>query len=85
MSKQETLSKVNGVINTILGTSVEILPSMTAKDIKGWDSLRHIRIIVALEREFKIKFLTSEISSFKSVGDISSIIDMKLNSTRAAS
>jgi acyl carrier protein len=49
----------------------------SAKDIEGWDSLSHIRLIVAVERKFKIKFKNSEIESLQRVGDLVALIETK--------
>lgn len=42
----------------------------TAADVEEWDSLSHIRLIVAIEREFGVKFANSEIESMSNVGDL---------------
>jgi acyl carrier protein len=49
----------------------------TAQDVEGWDSLTHINLIVALEREFKIKFTTAEVTGMKNVGELSDLIARK--------
>ena len=49
----------------------------SAEDIKEWDSLSHIRLVVALEKEFKIKFKNSELESLKNVGDLTSLVAAK--------
>jgi acyl carrier protein len=41
---------------------------MTAADVGGWDSLTHINLIIALERQLGIKFATAEISKMKEAG-----------------
>ena len=46
----------------------------TADDIEDWDSLEHIRLIVAVEREFGVKFTMKEVSSMKNVGEMMDII-----------
>ena len=46
----------------------------TANDIDGWDSLAHIRLIVAIEKYFEISFSASEISELKNVGEMVSLI-----------
>ena len=38
---------------------------MTAEDVDGWDSLKHIDIIIAIEKRLKVKFATAEISRLK--------------------
>jgi acyl carrier protein len=49
----------------------------TAQDVDGWDSLTHINLIVAVEREFKIRFTTSEVQGLKNVGDLIDLIARK--------
>lgn len=42
----------------------------TAEDVEEWDSLSHIRLMVAIEREFHVKFTNAEIENLESVGDL---------------
>ncbi|PZO91808.1 MAG: acyl carrier protein [Sphingomonas sanxanigenens] len=57
--------------------SVDITPETTAADIEEWDSLSHIRLIVAIEREFGIKFSNAEIEDMNNVGDLMGAIRKK--------
>jgi acyl carrier protein len=57
-------------------------PDLTAADVEAWDSLTHINLIVAIEREFKVKFTTAEVTSLKNAGDLATLIDQKLGSRR---
>ena len=43
------------------------------------DVLDHIQLIVAIEKKFKLRFTTAEISSWKTVGEMCSAIEKKLN------
>jgi acyl carrier protein len=54
--------------------SIEVTPELSAKDVDGWDSLTHIRLILTVEKRFKIKFSTSEIGNLENVGDLVSLI-----------
>jgi len=54
--------------------SIRVTPELSAKDVEGWDSLKHIRLILTIEKAFQIKFSTSEIGKFKNVGDMVAII-----------
>ncbi len=49
---------------------IEITESTVAADIAEWDSLNHIYLVVAIEKQFKIKFTTHQIQSWQCVGDI---------------
>jgi len=50
---------------------------LTAAQVNGWDSLAHVRLMIQVERAFKVKFTASEINSFKTVGDLARSIAAK--------
>lgn len=54
--------------------SLDLSPETTAKDVDGWDSLSHIRLILTVEKAFKFKFSTSEIGKLEDVGDLVALI-----------
>jgi acyl carrier protein len=56
---------------------IEVTPELTANDVDGWDSLTHIRLVLSVERAFKIKFTTSEIGKLEDVGDLAALIKAK--------
>ena len=57
--------------------SIAVTPSLTAKDVDGWDSLTHIRLLLTVEKAFKVKFSTSEIGKLESVGDLVKLIQAR--------
>jgi acyl carrier protein len=56
---------------------ITITPSTTAKDVYGWDSLTHIRLMLSTERAFGIKLSAPEVGRLKSVGDLFELIKHK--------
>lgn len=62
--------------------SIQIFNEMTANDIETWDSLEHINLIIAVEKNFGIKFATAEISRLKepdqNVGKFIKLIEDKI-------
>lgn len=42
----------------------------TAADIDGWDSIAHIRLMIAIEGEFSVKFDVGEFQEYRNVGDL---------------
>jgi acyl carrier protein len=52
---------------------------MTARDVNGWDSLAHVRLLLNIERKFQIKFSAPEVGGLRSVGDLASLIARKTN------
>ena len=57
--------------------SICVTEEMTAADIDDWDSLSHIHIIVATEKEFGLKFTTVEVTGMNNVGDMIALIERK--------
>jgi acyl carrier protein len=58
--------------------SIKLTPGLSAKDVDGWDSLTHIRLMLTVEKAFKIKFSTAEISKLENVGDLVTLIKAKI-------
>lgn len=56
---------------------IVVTPDLSAKDVDGWDSLTHIRLIITIEKAFKVKFSTSEIAKLEKVRDLVSLIASK--------
>lgn len=54
--------------------SIKLTPQLSAKDVDGWDSLTHIRLMLTIEKAFKIKFSTSEIGKLENLGDLVALI-----------
>jgi acyl carrier protein len=62
----------------VLGDDELILNrELTAKDVPGWDSLSHIRLLVTIERKLNIKFTLPEIRELKNVGELTDLIQVK--------
>ncbi len=57
--------------------SLVLSPSMTASDVDEWDSLSHIRLVLAIEKAFGLKFNASEISKVQNVGEFVDLIKSK--------
>jgi acyl carrier protein len=49
---------------------IEISETTVAADIPEWDSLNHIYLVVAIEKQFNTKFTTHQIQSWQCVGDM---------------
>lgn len=58
--------------------SITVKAKTTANDIEDWDSLEHINLIAAVEREFKVRFSMKQVSSMKNVGEMVDIIEGKV-------
>lgn len=57
---------------------LSITPESTANDVKGWDSLSHVTMLVAVEDHFHIEFKTFEIVDIKNVGALVTLVEKKI-------
>ena len=57
--------------------SLELTPELTAKDVDGWDSLTHLRLLLSAEQAFRVKFTTAEIGKLQNVGDLAHLIESR--------
>lgn len=75
MDTREIYERLDRVFQDVFDDdTIHVTPKTTADDIEDWDSLEHITLISAVEREFRMKFKMGEISSMKNVGEMAFII-----------
>ena len=78
---ERVLNEVENIFRDILDEeSLNLARETTANDVEGWDSLTHIQLIVAIEKQFKIKFSSKEILSWKNVGELIDSLEAKASS-----
>lgn len=71
MSENEVLVKLTQVFQDVFDDgAIVITPATTARDVDGWNSLANIRLMIAVEDEFGIKFNVGEFQEFRNIGDL---------------
>ena len=76
--RSEIFSRLTKVFRDVFDDdSLELTETMSAEDIPDWDSLTHISLCVAVEREFNIKLNAAEIASFSNVGKLADMLSAK--------
>ncbi len=79
MDRAALISKINEILAEILDDeTLSIHEATTADDVLDWDSLNHVKLMVALEAEFRVRFETSEITAPNNVGELADLIQSKL-------
>jgi acyl carrier protein len=77
--ESEILQRVEEVVADQLDRNdVALSMNTVAATVDGWDSLAHVRIMIAVEEEFAVRFDMSEITSLTNVGDLVRLIEAKL-------
>jgi acyl carrier protein len=72
---ENIIERLNEVFQNVFDDDeITVDRDTTAADIEDWDSLEHIRLIAAVEREFGVKFTMKEVSAMQNVGEMIDII-----------
>ena len=50
--------------------SIILRDEMTAKDVEEWDSLNHITLVLAVEKEFGVLLNAAEVGTLENVGQM---------------
>lgn len=67
--------ELQSIFESVFGKNIpSVAESMTAKDIKRWDSLTHLNLILAIEEHFGLRFKASDIRGFRTVGDVAAML-----------
>lgn len=79
MTFDQIIKEVNAIfIDVLENDGIVVAPGTSAKDVKEWDSLTHVQLVVAIEKHFKIRFTSAEIQGYKNVGEMCEGIAKKL-------
>lgn len=72
--------KLSTIAAEIFGISAgDIELEMTPDDVEKWDSLNHLRLITAVESEFKIRLTMSQIQGIECLGDLHSYVQQAVS------
>lgn len=71
MTDDEIFDAVNQVMRDVLLRDDIVLTTLsTSRDVDGWDSFRHIEILLSLEVRFELRFSSREVDAMETVGDL---------------
>jgi acyl carrier protein len=74
MNKTEVIARLQILFNDIFLEPPRLTPTLTAAEVPEWDSLIHISLLVAIEKDFGISFQTGEVEATKNVGEMADLI-----------
>jgi len=78
MSNDAIYPKLTEIFHSVFDDdSIVITPQLTADDVDGWDSLAHVRLVLAVEKKFGVKFSAAEVGRLKNVGEFATLIQAK--------
>jgi acyl carrier protein len=78
MMQQELYAGLQTVFNAVFKRrDITLTPELSAKDVPGYDSFRHVSLIVAAEKHFKITLTGSDIDELNNIGDLARAIERR--------
>ena len=70
------------IIRNVLNMPELVLDVSTpAYTVPGWDSLKHVEILLAIQDEYGVHFRPTEVIRLKNVGDLQNLVFKKINKT----
>lgn len=79
MKRKDIFQDLTELLEDVMDVEgVALHDDTTADDIEEWDSLSHVRLMVAIERKYGIKFTNTEIAGMQRVKDIVDLIEGKV-------
>ena len=79
MENELIIGKLTNIFHEVfMNDELVLKESMSANDVDRWDSLTHMLMVTAVEKEFGIKFKLKDLNKMKNVGDLIQTIKSKL-------
>ena len=79
MDRPLLLNKLEEILREILEVDhLQITETTVADDVQDWDSINHVRLLVAIEEEFGFQFSTEDVGGIKNVGRLLDLVQAKL-------
>jgi acyl carrier protein len=75
MTREEGAERLITIMRDVFDTDdLQYRDSLAAGEVESWDSLSHIRFLVAVEQRFGFRFTSSEIDNFGNVGEVLDVV-----------
>ena len=74
MNQTDVIAKLQAIFDNVFLEPVVLTPAISAKDVPEWDSLMHISLMVAVEKEFAVRFRVGEVENARNVGEFADLI-----------
>lgn len=75
----DTLDRLQPIFKDVFDDdSLRVERSSNADTVEGWDSLAHVNLVAAIEKEFGIRFALGELVELKNVGEMIDLMERKL-------
>ena len=75
MTQAEVYEALTAIFRAVFGRADMVLsPTLSARDVPGWDSFKQIEVMMAVEERFSIELTTGDVDALRDVGDLAGIV-----------
>jgi acyl carrier protein len=79
VTRSAILSKITEILAELLDNpQLQLTEQSTADAVEDWDSVNHVKLLIALESDLGIQFETDEVNGIQNVGALIDVIQNKL-------
>jgi len=78
MTEAEIYQGLGEVFREVFGDAAPPLRAeLSAEDVPGWDSVKMVNIILAVEQHFSVRLRSREVDKLRNVGDLATLVQSK--------
>ena len=78
MTDAEIYAGLTELFHDVFGDdSIVLTPQTSAEQVRGWDSVKMVTIILGVEQHFDVKLRSREVDRLKNVGDLAELVKSK--------
>lgn len=78
MTQSEIIARLQSIFDDVFLDPPTLHPALSAKEVDEWDSLLHISLLLAVEKEFSIRFRVGEVEATSNIGEFADLIAVRL-------
>jgi acyl carrier protein len=80
LTRADLLGKIRDTLAEITDNEALKLTEATSADqVTDWDSINHVKLLIALESDLGFRFETDEVSGLHNVGELIDLVQKKLS------
>jgi len=77
MTRNEIIARLQPIFDDLFMEKVTLTQEVRPADVEEWDSLIHISVLLAVEKDFGVRFGLGEVEATGNVGEFADLIAKK--------
>ena len=78
MNQSEIIAGMADIFDEVFDYDGALSAGITSDAVEEWDSLGHIRLVLAVETKFGVRFQPSEVVGLKNLGELADLVALKI-------